>query len=42
MELSQFCGVSEKAVRGYINGFIDKDIISKIQKKLAKGSHKHI
>lgn len=34
MELSDFCGVSEKAVRGYINGLIDKGIILKDSEKI--------
>ncbi len=33
-ELSQFCGVSEKAVRGYLNGFIDKGIMLKDSEKI--------
>lgn len=40
-ELSQFCGVSEKAVRGYINQLINKNILLKDSDKIRDKNAKY-
>ena len=40
-ELAEFCGVSEKAVRGYLNHFIDNGMIIKDSDKIRDKSAKY-